>query len=135
MLDLNKTGIATVNVIVPGLNYKVGDKVRFNNDQSGGSGATAKVVTLVGKGLSTFSFNRKVVPDVSFIYTDGAVVGVASTPHGLTDHDLVVVGGIGTGELNFIQKLDLLLSHLSLLKQMKKYHQWIYNWYYYYNLS
>lgn len=101
--SVNKTGIATVNVIVPGLNYKVGDKVRFNNDQSGGSGATAKVVTLVGKGLSTFSYNRKVVPDVSFTYTDGAVVGVASTPHGLTDHDLVVVGGIGTGELNFIQ--------------------------------
>ena len=117
------------------MNYKVGDKVRFNNDQSGGSGATAKVVTLVGKGLSTFSYNRKVVPDVSFTYTDG-VVGVASTPHGLTDHDLVVVGGIGTGELNFIQgpRFVAIASVTAKVDETIEING-SHNWYYHYNFS
>jgi len=98
-----KAGISTVNVIIPGQSYKVGDRITFNNLNSGGSGASAKVKTLVGKGLSTLTYERLVVPNVKFRYENDVVVGVATTAHNLNDKDLVVVGGIGTGELNFIQ--------------------------------
>ena len=98
-----ESGITTVNVIDPGENYKVNDKIRFNNQNSGGSEATAKVRTLVGSGLSTLSYNRLVVSDIEFVYGDRTVVGVATTAHNLTNNDLVIVGGIGTGELKFIQ--------------------------------
>ena len=96
-------GISTVSVIIPGENYKVGDLIRFNNDLSSGSGASAKIKTLVGKGLSTFTYDRKVVSDVNFTIANQVVTGVATTAHGLSDGDLVRVGGIGTGDLTFIQ--------------------------------
>ena len=97
------SGIHTVTVILPGENYKVGDRVRFNNLNSGGSGATAKIKTLVGKGLSTLTYTTKIVPNVSFQYKDRVVTGIASTSHGLDDQDIVVVSGISTGELKFIE--------------------------------
>lgn len=97
------TGIHTVTVILPGERYKVGDRVKFNNDNSGGGGATAKIKTLVGKGLSTLSYTTKTVPNVSFEYRDRVVTGVATTSHGLNDQDIVVISGISTGELKFIE--------------------------------
>ena len=57
---------------------------------------------MVGKGLSTFSYDRLVVPSVEFRYENRKVVGVATTAHNISNHDLVIVGGIGTGELSFI---------------------------------
>mgnify|MGYP003330398466 FL=1 len=97
------TGINTVDVILPGDNYRVGDRVRFNNVDSGGQGATAKIKTLVGKGLSTFSYTKTTVPDVSFIYSDRVITGIATTAHGLSDHDIIVISGISTGELKFAE--------------------------------
>ena len=100
-----KTGINTVTVILPGENYKVGDRIRFNNLNSDGGGATAKIKTLTGYGLSTLNYTLKTVPNVSFEYRDGIVVGVATTAHGLGNQDVVVVSGISTGELKFIEGL------------------------------
>ena len=97
------TGISSVSIIVPGQDYQVGDLIRFNNDNSSGAGGlSSKIKTLVGKGLSTFNYTRKVVPDLSFTYSGDVVTGVATTAHGLSDGDLVRVGGIGTGDLQFI---------------------------------
>ncbi|AOV60446.1 baseplate wedge initiator [Synechococcus phage S-CAM9] len=98
-----ESGISTINIVSPGENYKVNDKIRFNNLNSGGSESTAKVKTLVGSGLSSLSYEREVVSDIEFLYGDRNVVGVATTAHNLSNNDLVIVGGIGTGELKFIQ--------------------------------
>ena len=100
---VEQTGINTVDVILAGDNYRVNDKIRFNNLNSGGSGATAKVKTLVGKGLSTFSYEKTTVPNVSFLYENEVVTGIATTAHTLRNNDIIVVSGISTGELKFIE--------------------------------
>ena len=101
--SIYKVGINSVSIVVPGENYKVNDKVIFNNSNSGGSGAAAKVKTLVGKGVSTITHTEKLLSNVSFTYQDGVAVGIATTPHGLTDGDIVVISGISTGDLKFIE--------------------------------
>ena len=97
------TGINTVTVILPGLNYNVGDRVSFNNDNSGGKGATAKIKTLVGMGLSTVEYSTKQVENISFQYSNSTITGIATTSHGFNDKDIVVISGISTGELKFAE--------------------------------
>jgi len=101
--SIENGGINTVSVILPGQNYKVNEQIRFNNLNSFGNGAAAKVRNLVGKGLSTLSYNIKTVPNVSFVYSNDVVTGIATTAHGLKNNDLIVISGVGTGQLSFIE--------------------------------
>ena len=98
-----KTGISTVTVIVPGDEYKVGDKLVFNNSNSGGLGAAAEVRTIVGKGISTLTYTESEVTNISFSIENQVVTGIATSSHNLSNNDIVVIGGIANGELKFIE--------------------------------
>ena len=97
------SGISSVNILSPGVEYKVGDRVVFDNAGSGGSGASAKVKTLVGSGITEITYNQTTIDHIAFDYKNGVGVGVGSTSHGLQDGDLVNLSGIGTGELRFLE--------------------------------
>lgn len=101
--SVSKTGITTINVISPGEDYKIGDRVLFNNSNTGGSGAAAKVKTIVGKGITEISYNTTTVSNVAFSYEGTKITGIASTAHNLRDGDIIVVSGVGTGNLKFIE--------------------------------
>ena len=98
-----KSGISTVTIIEPGSDYKVGDRVLFNNSTSGGQAATAQIKTLVGKGISAVSYSELEVQNIAFALDNQVVTGIASTAHNLRNNDIVVVGGIANGELKFIE--------------------------------
>jgi len=103
--SIDKTGISTVTVLVTGDNYNVGDTLTFNNTNSGGSGATAKVKTIVGKGITSISYSALEVPDISFSIDNRVVTGIATTAHNLKNNDSVFINGLGDGELKFIEGL------------------------------
>ena len=100
---VKKVGISTVTVIQGGEGYKVGDRVLFNNTNSGGNSAAAKVKTLSGVGIGTIAVGVTTVSNISFLIDNQVVTGIATTSHGLSDGDIVTVTGIGTGELKFIE--------------------------------
>ena len=100
---ISTSGIGSVQVLSPGIDYKVKDRVIFNNSESGGRGASAKVRTLVGKGINQISYNQTTVDNIAFDYKNGLGVGIASTSHGLQNNDLVNISGIGTGEMRFLE--------------------------------
>ena len=97
------SGIGSVNVLTPGAGYKVKDRISFNNSESGGRGASAKVRTLVGKGINQITYNKTTVDNIAFDYGNGLGVGIADAPHGLQNDDLVNISGIGTGEMRFLE--------------------------------
>ena len=101
--SVKKSGISTVDVVIGGNNYKVGERVVFNNSNSGGSGAAAKVETVVGRGITEISYTEDTVSNISFSYANQLVTGVATASHNLTNNDLVIISGIGTGELKFVE--------------------------------
>ena len=101
--SVSKSGINTVTVILSGESYRVGDRLVFNNTNSNGTNATAKVKTLVGKGISEISYTETVVPDVAFVYKNQLVTGISTVSHNLKNNDVVTISGIGTGELKFIE--------------------------------
>jgi hypothetical protein len=97
------SGIGSVNVLTPGTGYKVRDRISFNNSESGGRGASAKVRTLVGKGITAITYNQTTVDNIAFDYRNGLGIGIANVPHGLQNNDLVNISGIGTGEMRFLE--------------------------------
>ena len=97
------SGIGSVVVLSPGIDYKVKDRISFNNSDSGGRGASAKVRTLVGKGITEVTYNQTTVDHIAFDFKNELGVGIASTCHGLQNNDLVNISGIGTGEMRFLE--------------------------------
>ena len=97
------SGIGSVKILSPGIDYKVKDRVSFNNSESGGRGASAKVRTLVGKGITEVTYNQTTVDHIAFDFKNGLGVGIASTCHALQNNDLVNISGIGTGEMRFLE--------------------------------
>ena len=100
---VKKAGISTVTVIQGGEGYKVGDRVLFNNTNSGGNSVATKVKTLAGVGIGTIAVGIKTVSNISFVIDNQVVTGIGTTSHDLSDGDIVTVTGIGTGELKFIE--------------------------------
>jgi hypothetical protein len=100
---IKKAGVSTISSISGGEGYKVGDRVIFNNSNSGGNSATAKVKTITGIGISQINLGITTISGVSFVYDNQVVTGIASTAHNLRNGDIVDISGIGTGELKFIE--------------------------------
>ena len=100
---ISTSGIGSVTVLSPGIDYKVKDRISFNNSESGGRGASAKVRTLVGKGITEVTYNQTTVDHIAFDFKNELGVGIASTCHGLQNNDLVNISGIGTGEMRFLE--------------------------------
>ena len=63
---ISTSGIGSVTVLSPGIDYKVKDRISFNNSESGGRGASAKVRTLVGKGITEVTYNQTTVDHIAF---------------------------------------------------------------------
>ena len=97
------SGIGSIKVLSPGIDYKVKDRISFNNSESGGRGASAKVKTLVGKGITSLTYDQTTVDNIAFDFKNELGVGIASTCHGLQNNDLVNISGIGTGEMRFLE--------------------------------
>ena len=100
---ITTSGIGSVNILSSGLGYKVNDRISFNNSESGGRGASAKVKTLVGKGITKISYDQTTVDDISFNFRNGMGIGIAATSHGLNNNDLVNISGIDAGGLKFLE--------------------------------
>ena len=52
-------------VLSSGIDYAK-DRISFNNSESGGRGASAKVRTLVGKGINQITYNKTTVDNIAF---------------------------------------------------------------------
>ena len=101
--SIKPIGISTVTVINGGDGYKVGERLVFNNQSSGGNSASAKIKTVVGRGINQISYTETTVSNIAFNYDNQVVTGIATTSHNLSNNDIVIVSGIGTGELSFIE--------------------------------
>ena len=101
--SINKVGISSVTVLVPGDGYNVDDRIIFDNTNSGGDAASAKIKTIVGKGIDFISYAKYEVLNVAFSLDNQIVTGIATSAHNLSNNDLVVINGISNGELKFIE--------------------------------
>ena len=84
-------------IVSAGSNFKVEDSLNFNNTDTGGGGAAAKVSSVEGKEIDNVTVGVTTYNDVVFVRGgDGAVSGFISTSHTLNTSDTVVISGVTT---------------------------------------
>ena len=93
-----KGAVNSIGIVTGGTNYQVNDKLVFNNQNTGGFGASAKVSKVFGKLVNSVSVATTSILNVEFYPLDqsGVFVGFATLPHLLRNKDLVNVSGLNT---------------------------------------
>ena len=88
--------VETIGVTTGGFDYRVGDKVNFDNDGTSGSGANARVERIEGKTISTVSVASTQIDGVEFIphVNQSKFIGISSEPHNYKKDDIVVISGL-----------------------------------------
>ena len=98
----SKGSIDSVKLISGGENYEVGDRVVFDNTNSGGIGAAAKVKYLEGRSITGISKTETTVYDVEFYPSSipNRVIGFSSTPHNLLNSELINIDSLNDYDLS-----------------------------------
>jgi len=94
--NTSKGKIDFIKVISDGENYKVNDKLIFDNSNTGGSSASASVSFIGGKTITGISQTSTKIYDVE-IYpstTLNKVIGFSSSPHNLNNGDIIYLNSL-----------------------------------------
>jgi len=89
--------VEKIGIETGGDGYKVGDKIQFNNDNTKGTNAIAKVATLKGKQVESVSVATSTINNVE-IYPgskDQYIIS-ADNPHNFKKFDNIVISGLST---------------------------------------
>jgi hypothetical protein len=91
-------GVEHLNIIDSGSDYKVGDKIIFNNKDTDGIGASAFVSEIIGKEVSTIGAATTIIYDaeISPFDSDGKYIVFTNSPHELLDRDTITISGVTT---------------------------------------
>ena len=98
---VSRGSIERINILSGGRNYKVGDKVNFNETETGGSGLSVEVSELVGKDITTIETNLDQYPSSVFVWDSQFQVS-AYFEHGfdVNNNENVLVSGLTTSITN-----------------------------------
>ena len=95
---VEKGGIDGVGIVTGGANYKVGDKLVFEQDTQSTYSAAGRVSEVSGAGIGTISINAVLLDDVELYPTarKGEFIGIASTSHGVKANSVLAISGLST---------------------------------------
>lgn len=96
ILSTEQGSIETVKIIESGQGYYVGDSLSFNNTDTNGFGAIAKISKIVGPEVSTLESNRFELDGVEFIFKEGQVTGITTLPHNLGNNSFIQVSDLSS---------------------------------------
>jgi hypothetical protein len=90
--------IEKIDIISGGSGYKVGDKLSFDNSDTGGYNASAEVERIYGKYVNSISVASTSILNVEFYPSSpqGNFVAFCQDPHNFTNTDLISVSGLNT---------------------------------------
>ena len=94
--------IDNIRITSPGTGYTVGAVINFENDGTGGSGASAVVDTILGQDITKITTNAQKYEDVVFTWERNKVIGHIEPYHTLKLNNYVQIAGLSTS----IDKLD-----------------------------
>jgi len=95
--QINSGGIESVVIVESGDDYKVGDKIDFNNEETNGGGASAEVSELKGKPVDTLVESTLTYKDIVFERTDvDKITGVIGTFHQYSTGEIISISGLST---------------------------------------
>lgn len=102
--------IDNVEVVESGEGYSIGSKLVFDNEGTGGFGASAEISELSGVGISTINSNTKTVQNITFVSNNNIITGIATTAHNFKDDFFIKISGITDSNfksLNGIKQINV----------------------------
>ena len=88
---IESSKITSVSVVDSGTEYKVNDKINFNDPS-----ISAKIDEVIGKDIVSIGTTNTIVNNLIFSVIDGNVSGFSTVPHGLSSGDIVEISGISS---------------------------------------
>jgi len=95
--------LSDILVVNGGFDYSIGDRISFNNSNTGGFGALAEVSELSGVGITSIQSSSQIIPDVTLTYENGSVVGIATTTHNIKDQSFIRISGVSTSRFSDLE--------------------------------
>jgi len=92
-----------IEVVSSGNGYSIGDKIIFNNEGTGGFGASAEVSELMGVGITSISSQTLSESQVTFVQTNNVVTGIASTTLNIKDNYYINITGISSSAYSSLE--------------------------------
>jgi hypothetical protein len=90
--------IDSISIVSGGNNYKVNDVIAFNNSQTEGFNASAKVTRVLGKSANTISVATSSITNVEISPSEnlGVYTLICNNPHNFKNGDKILVTGLST---------------------------------------
>ena len=94
--------IDEIKILDRGIDYKVGDKIVFDNSDTGGTGSRAIISEILGKEVSSISVASTSITncEISPLDADGKYVIFATSPHQLSNGNIISISGITTSSFD-----------------------------------
>ncbi len=95
-------GIDAIDIIGSGTGYKVNDNIIFDNELTGGVGASSKISRIVGQDIDSVTSSTSTVENVELEPhgKPGEFLAFAASPHSLLTNDKIVLSGFNTSVNN-----------------------------------
>ena len=96
--DVAYGAVNDIGITTGGTKYKVGDKLVFDNEGTGGLNADVEISKVAGQIVNTVSLGTTSFSNVEFIpsRTSTNFVGIVTTPHNLLNRDVLRISGLST---------------------------------------
>ena len=93
----SKSGsIDKIDIVTAGKNYNVGDKLIFDNQDTGGFGAVGKVSYVEGPDITNITSSITEIEDIVLVANSTGVVGIHTGPISVAHNSFVEIIGIST---------------------------------------
>jgi len=122
LVDSVTTGsIDSYSIVNAGENYKVGDLIDVNDDNTNGGGLTASVSSLIGKDIVNLSTQIETYENAIVLWKNQNQVEIKINPyHNLLDNDYIILSGLSTyiPKISKTHQIGVTTESTSLLKQV-----------------
>jgi len=92
--------VEKIDVVESGINYNVNDKIIFDNTNTSGFGAIAKISKIVGVGVTNITSTTTSVNNLTLVCNNNTVTAISTQPHNFIDGSYVSIVGIGSTVFN-----------------------------------
>lgn len=101
--NIKTSGISSVTVFSPGSGYRVGEVLNLDNTGTDGTGTNIVISHVAGKSIDIINVGVATVTNIAVQLINNRVIGVSTDPHNFVDGETVIISGVSTSNLSFIE--------------------------------
>lgn len=109
--------VDNIGILTGGKNYKVNDNIVFSNENTGGSGVSAKVSKLEGKTVSNISVATSSITNIEMVSrgSNNQLTLIAPNPHNFEDEDIITLTSFSNDKFKFDGNYNIGVGSSSIL--------------------